>query len=105
MTLPATTDVITPEQAAPLLDCSPETVVEHCKAGRLAGLKLGRSWVLPAAAFWQSLNTLALAEAEKRREGRQGRATPGSTLPTSPSNKKAPRGARTPPTLPALPAG
>lgn len=70
--------MLTEEQAAELARCTVETLVSHLKAGRLAGAKLGRSWVIPKVAFIESLNRLAEDQMKKRQAPtpRPGRRRP-----------------------------
>lgn len=54
-------DVIPAALLAELLDCSVGAVEEATRAGRLPGVKYGRSWVYPRDAALQVLTTQALA--------------------------------------------
>jgi excisionase family DNA binding protein len=54
-------------EAAAMLECTRETLVDHLKQGSLPGLKIGRSWVLPRAAFVDAINALAVHQALERR--------------------------------------
>jgi excisionase family DNA binding protein len=58
---------MTVDHVADMLLCDKETVSERLNKGELPGLKFGRSWVIPATAFFKRLNDLALEEADKRR--------------------------------------
>ena len=60
--------VYTADQAAELLGCSPKTVEEMARDGRLPGLKPGGSWVFPAGALARRLDELAIEEAALRRK-------------------------------------
>jgi excisionase family DNA binding protein len=65
MPLPATDvaqlpPVLTAEQAAQLVDCTPESIAEAARRKELPGLKMGRSWVFPTDALLQVLNAMAL---------------------------------------------
>lgn len=66
------TDTLTIPDVAKILLCDDETAAERVIKGELPGVKFGRSWVIPAAAFFQRLNELALEEAERRRKEREG---------------------------------
>ena len=55
------------EVVAEELECGPEQVIEELKAGVLPGLKFGRGWIIPRAAFIQTVNELALARMKERR--------------------------------------
>lgn len=68
-----TLELLDPDQVAPQLDCTPETVEDRLRDGTLPGVKFGRSWKIPASALAQALHDQALAEAAKRREGAQAR--------------------------------
>lgn len=35
---------VTPKEAAVILDCHVQTVIRNLKAGKLTGLRLGRTW-------------------------------------------------------------
>lgn len=84
-------------QAAELLECTPETVVERITAGQLPAVKFGRGWIIPAQALDQRLNELALQQAELRRNSRP--PSPGMVVKPA---QGGPRKARTPPPLPRL---
>lgn len=62
-----TTDILSIEQVAEVLKCDKETAAERLNKGELPGLKFGRPWIVPAAAFYQRLNELALEQSERRR--------------------------------------
>lgn len=63
-----TLQVYTADEAAALLGCSPKTVEEMARDGRLPGLKPGGSWVFPAGALARALDELAMQEAAQRRK-------------------------------------
>ena len=106
----AIADTFSMEEVAAMLECTPEIVVDRIQSGELVGLKYGRGWVFPRAAFMQRLNDHALEVAAARREQRKpGGSTPApAPLSSSPSTARRPPGgrrvARTPPPLPSLPA-
>ena len=77
--------VYTADQAAALLGCSPKTVEEMARDGRLPGIKPGGSWVFPAGALARRLDELALEEAAQRRKA----PSPAATLqkPARPGRK------------------
>lgn len=75
--------LLSPEQAAPLLDCTPATVEDRLRDGTLPGVKFGRAWKIPLTALAQSLHDQALAEAAQRRESAEARpqlVNPAATL-------------------------
>jgi len=74
--------VLTVEDAATAMQCAKCTVEEMLRDGRLAGLKPGGHWIIPAAAFWRSLEALALAEAQERRT-RRAEPPAATTAPPS----------------------
>lgn len=61
-------DLLDPAAVAPLLGCTPETVEDRLRDGTLPGVKLGRSWVIPARALEQRLCDLAMEQAAERRQ-------------------------------------
>lgn len=62
---------LTVEQLAEKLQCSPYTVREHAKTGRLPGIKFGDDWVFPPEALNQALTQIALAQAHERSVGKK----------------------------------
>jgi excisionase family DNA binding protein len=93
------------DQAATLLLCTPATVRDMLRDGRLAGVKVGRDWVLPAGAFYARLDQLALEQAQERRAPAQPAATLHAMPAPSPAGQQASqRGRRQPPALPSVPA-
>lgn len=74
-------ETLTVEQVAELLLCDKETAAERLNRGELPGLKFGRSWIVPSAAFFQRLNELALEQSEHRRSA-------GDPTPASPKQKQ-----------------
>lgn len=100
-------ETFTMEEVAALLECTPETIVARIESGDLAGVKFGRSWIFPRAAFLQRLNEHALEVAARRREQRITRAQQTLAAPTpAPSETGGQRGRamrRVPPPLPPIP--
>lgn len=86
------------EEAAELLECTPETVAERIAIGDLPAVKFGRGWIIPAQALDQRLNELALQQAAERRSKREA----GASAPVVVSMDTGPRRARQPPPLPQL---
>lgn len=60
-------EILSPEQVAELLGCSPETVREQAAAGDLPGVKFGRDWRFPWAALYETLCKRAVEQAEERK--------------------------------------
>ena len=60
-------EILTAEEVAEMLLCDIVTAADRLNRGVIPGLKFGRSWVIPAAAFYQRLNEMALEEAAQRR--------------------------------------
>lgn len=88
------------DEVAEILGCTPAVAVEQIRRGDLPGLKFGRSWLIPAQAFHQRLNELALEVASERRAARQSRLSYSVPIPAP----LAPRSRRRiPPPLPSLP--
>jgi excisionase family DNA binding protein len=97
------------DQAAELLLCTPATVRDMLRDGRLAGVKVGRDWVLPAGAFYARLDQLAIEQAQERRAPAQPAATLHPMPAPSPAGQQAgqqagQRARRQPPALPSVPA-
>lgn len=93
-----------------ICDCSAETIVARIEAGELVGVKFGRGWIFPRAAFLQRLNDHALEVAQQRRAAARGDApaaispAPAPAAP-APSARVTPRSRsravrRVPPVLP-----
>lgn len=53
-------------QVAALLKCSPRTVEDYARDGRLPAAKFGEGWVFPAEALMRAVNRIAEEEASKR---------------------------------------
>ncbi len=104
--------LLTVTEIAELLRCDDQVIAKALNDGRLPGLKLGRSWLVPRDALAKRLPELAIEEAERRRRvfspGENPTQSPispsGATgaLPSAPraTGRKA---ARVPPALPPLP--
>jgi excisionase family DNA binding protein len=52
--------ILTTQQVAEMLCCTPETVEVRARRKELPGLKAGRAWVFPQEALLIALNALAL---------------------------------------------
>lgn len=61
-------DILTVEEACRMVGCAEQTLLARLRSGNLPGLKLGKSWVIPQAAFVSRLNELAAVEAERRKK-------------------------------------
>lgn len=64
-----TSDVLSPEEMAQLLDCEVSTVDDKLRAGLLPGVKMGRSWVCPRSAVMQALHDQAMKNLEVKPSG------------------------------------
>lgn len=53
------TKIYSVAEAAELLHCSTYTIGEHCRSGKYPGIKVGRSWVLPANLLMARIEELA----------------------------------------------
>lgn len=60
--------IITPEQAAQLLHCSPRTIEDRLRSGDLPGEKFGDGWILPAEALIARVNEISVKKMLERRE-------------------------------------
>ena len=49
-------DILTPDDVAKSLDCAPETISAKLVAREFPGVKVGRSWRIPAQALIEHLN-------------------------------------------------
>jgi excisionase family DNA binding protein len=63
-------DLLTPTEAAQELDCTPETINAKLAARELPGVKIGRSWRIPRAAFIEHLNAEAMRNLASARAAR-----------------------------------
>lgn len=74
-------EVLTVDQVASALGCSPRTVEERARAGDLPGLKFGDGgWIFPLQALLQVLNKCATDQAEERKRPQ----TPAGVLVKAP---------------------
>lgn len=55
------TKIYSVAEAAELLHCSTYTIGEHCRSGKYPGIKVGRSWVLPANLLMSRIEELSQA--------------------------------------------
>ena len=53
------TEILTVQRAAELLECAESTIEERLLAHELPGVKIGRSWRIPAEAFYERINEMA----------------------------------------------
>ena len=83
-------EILTVERAAELLGCAPSTIEERLLSRELPGVKIGRSWCIPAQALYEVLNEMA----------RQHVVSKACHMPVTVAKGTPPK--RTPPTLPAL---
>ena len=78
------TEILTVQRAAELLECAESTIEERLLAHELPGVKIGRSWRIPAEAFYERINEMArqhLRQAAQHRPTgvagvKQGRSPP-----------------------------
>ena len=56
---------ITITEAAEFLECTESRIQELLREGRLPGLKMGKSWVIPSATFYGAVEALAVSDAAK----------------------------------------
>jgi len=59
-------DILTPDDVAKSLDCAPETISAKLAAREFPGVKVGRSWRIPAQALIEHLNAEALRNVRSR---------------------------------------
>jgi excisionase family DNA binding protein len=60
-----TDDILTVDQVAALLDCTPVTIEAKARDAELPAVKFGRSWVFPRTALLEVLHAKALANTHK----------------------------------------
>ncbi|GER16738.1 helix-turn-helix domain-containing protein [Variovorax boronicumulans] len=90
LTVGSAISVMASEEVGIYLDCEVKTVEDAARAGRLPGVKYGRSWIFPLSALLESLHNEAMETAKKNRTpppvaivkptGRKSRRTPVPTL-------------------------
>ena len=85
-------ETIGPDEAAPILRCTPEQVELLARAGEIPGVKFGRNWVFVRVDLVECIRERARQEAQERREKR-------SPAPAGPRPVKPPR-RNVPPALP-----
>lgn len=81
--------MLNPETAAPILDCSPDTVAELLNTGELPGLRYGRSWIIPPAALEQCLTSRAIEQMLARRAARNPEPEGAPTSDAAPTQPRA----------------
>lgn len=59
---------ISSEEVAEVLHCTVETVRQLLAQGVLPGMKPGKEWIIPRAAFTEAINAYALDQAGQRRK-------------------------------------
>ena len=60
------TPILTAAQVAELLCCSPRTVEDYAREGRIPGAKFGDSWVFAADLVVDAVKRISLEQAAKR---------------------------------------
>lgn len=73
-------------QVAELLGCTPQTVADHARAGRLPGYKFGDGWVFSTDLIIDAVKKLSLVNAEQRSKP----AKPTGELLPKPKRKQIP---------------
>lgn len=61
-------ELLTVEQAAGIVGCTPAKMSADLCRGVYPGTKPGRSWVIPRVAFFARINEIAIEQAAKRRK-------------------------------------
>ena len=86
-------DILTPEQAAEILQCAPDTIRDKASANNFPAFKLGRDWCIPR----QTLIEYACARARDNMTTPDKPSQPAATLITTtppPRGRRRGRGAR-----------
>lgn len=96
--------VLSVQQLADELDCTPQTISDRCHAGELPAIKYGRSWKLPAAALLAHLNAEAAANVRRPPSARAKPLAPAPVViqaagPAAPDKRR-----RAPLRVPELPS-
>ena len=91
-------DLLTPDDVAQALDCTPQTVSAKLAARELPGVKIGRSWRIPRAALIEHLNEQARGNVRSK----GALAASVSPAPAAVCIPPAPKGRREPPALVSL---
>ena len=60
------TPILNAVQVAELLGCTPQTVADHARAGRLPGYKFGDGWVFSSDLIVDAVKKMSLAGAEQK---------------------------------------
>ena len=78
--------IMTSEQVANLLQCSPRTVEDKARSGELPAVKFGEGWVFPAVALLEAVNNAARGNLDRvKAKPKRAVLTPKkSTRPTLP---------------------
>lgn len=76
-------EILTSDETADLLDCETRTVEDALRDGKLPGIKLGRSWMIPREALLEVVNELAKQNLAVRME-----PAPLSIRPTARGRKR-----------------
>lgn len=75
-------ETMTLEEASEALRCQGILTVRQLLAdGELPGIKPGKEWVIPRAAFWHAVNEMAVKEAHFRKQARAGQTAQVVQLP------------------------
>jgi hypothetical protein len=85
--------VLSEAEVADMLNCDIDTLRVRAGRGEIVGLKIGRGWVFPLVAFEESINRLAVQQAQaagKRREPKPALASAVQQIPQT-VKKQPPR--------------
>lgn len=69
-------DILSVAEVAELLDCTDQQVMEQTRAGKLPGVKIGRSWRYPRLALIERLNAMALEQTQAAKPRREQTSAP-----------------------------
>ena len=73
-------------QAADMLGCSPRTVEDYARAGKLPAVKFGDGWVFPVEAMLRAINRMAEDAAVQRAKT----AGCGAVAVSAPNKRRGP---------------
>lgn len=79
-------------EAAEFLECTTDRILELLREGQLPGIKYGKSWVIPRAAFFDSVNVSAVQAQAVLSEAAMKAKMPTSVSRKRPGRTPYPRG-------------